>query len=164
MLAQEVAEIMATALEKVSGKKPRIVRDNGSQFIAKEWREVIRHFELEEVPIRVRHPESNGRIERYHRSVREEAFVDREVDDLYRAKELLEEWVRYYNEERLHSALNYLRPVDYYRGNPEALLTERQRKLKAAALRRREVNGLIDLIKTKAEVYHFDTVDLSEND
>ncbi len=53
MLAQEIAEIVAVALEKVPGKRPRIVRDNGSQFVAKEWREVIRHFELEEIPIRV---------------------------------------------------------------------------------------------------------------
>jgi transposase InsO family protein len=51
MLAQEVAEIMAIALEKVPGKKPGIIRDNGSQFIAKEWREVIRHSEREEIPI-----------------------------------------------------------------------------------------------------------------
>jgi len=140
MLAQEIAEIVAVALEKVLGKRPRIVRDNGSQFVAKEWREVIRHFELEEIPIRVRHPESNGRIERYHRSVRDEAFADEEVEDFYQARDLLEEWVTYYNEERLHSALNYLHPADYYRGNPETLLAERKRKLKTAALRRKEVN------------------------
>jgi len=149
MRAQEVAEIIATALEKIPGKKPKIVRDNGSQFVAKEWREVIRHFELEEIPIRVRHPESNGRIERYHRSVREEAFGDTEVEDLYQARDLLRQWVRYYNEERLHSALNYLRPMDYYEGNPEALLTERKGKLKAAALRRKEVNRRVDLTKTR---------------
>lgn len=143
MLASEVAEVMAMALEKVPGKRPRIVRDNGSQFAAKEWREVVRHFELEEVPICVRHPESNGRMERYHRSVREEAFSDGEAEDFYRARDLLGRWVGYYNDERLHSALNYLRPVDYYKGNPEALLAERDRKLKAAAARRKEVNGLI---------------------
>ena len=149
MRAQEMAEIIATALEKVPGKKPRIVRDNGSQFVSKEWREVIRHFELEEIPIRVRHPESNGRIERYHRSVREEAFGDREVEDLYQARDLLRQWVKYYNEERLHSALNYLRPVDYYEGNPEALLTERKRKLTVATARRKDVNKRIDVTKTK---------------
>jgi transposase InsO family protein len=149
MLAQEIAEIVAVALKKVPGKRPRIVRDNGSQFVAKEWREVIRHFELEEIPIRVRHPESNGWIERYHRSVRDEAFADGEVEDFYQARDLLEEWVRYYNEERLHSALNYLRPADYYRGNPETLLAERRRKLKAAALGRKEVNSLIDLQKLR---------------
>jgi transposase InsO family protein len=140
MRAQEIAEITATALERVPGKRPRIIRDNGSQFVAKEWREIMRHFEVEEIPIRVRHPESNGRIERYHRSVREEAFGDTEVEDLYRARDLLAEWVRYYNEERLHSALEYLRPVDYYLGNPQALLAERRRKLRDAAARRREVN------------------------
>lgn len=140
MRAQEIAEIVAQALEKVPDKKPRIVRDNGAQFVAKEWREVIRHFELEEIPIRVRHPESNGRIERYHRSVRDEAFGGTDVEDFYQAREFLAEWVRYYNEERLHSALKYLRPVDYYRGSPEALLAERKRKLREAAARRREVN------------------------
>jgi len=140
MRAEEIAEIMATALERVHGKRPRIVRDNSSQFVAKEWREVMRHFEVEEIPIRVRHPESNGRIERYHRSVREEAFGDTEVKDLYRARDLLAEWVTYYNEDRLHSALEYLRPVDYYLGNPQALLAERKRKLREAAARRKEVN------------------------
>ena len=70
----------------------------------------------------------------------------------------------YYNEERLHSALNYLQPVDYYKGNPEALLTERKRKLKTVATRRKEVNRLVDLTKTKVGVYHFSRVDLSEND
>jgi transposase InsO family protein len=140
MRAQEIAEIIATALERVQTKKPRIVRDNGSQFVAKEWREVMHHFEVEEIPIKARHPESNGRIERYHCSVREEAFGGTEVEDFYRARELLAEWVRYYNEERLHSALEYLRPVDYYLGNPQALLAERQMKLREAAARRKEAN------------------------
>ncbi len=49
-------------------------------------------------------------------------------------------WVRYYNEKLLHSSLQYLRPVDYYVGNPGALLADRKRKLKEAAVRRREVN------------------------
>jgi len=90
MLASEVADIIAAALEKVSGKRPRIVRDNGSQFVSKEWREVIRHFELEEIPIRVRHPQFNGRIERYHRSVREEAFGIEENEGYYQARDLLD--------------------------------------------------------------------------
>jgi hypothetical protein len=48
--------------------------------------------------------------------------------------------VRYYNDERLHSALEYLRPVDYYLGNPQALLARRKTKLREAAARRKEVN------------------------
>jgi hypothetical protein len=59
--------------------------------------------------------------------------------------------VRYYNEGRLHSALKYLRPVDYYRGNPEALLAERKRKLEEAA-RRGEVNHGHELTKIGARL------------
>ena len=97
-------------------------------------REVIRHFELEEIAIRVRHQRSNGRIERYHCSVREEAFGTEENEGYYRARHLLDQWVTYYDNERLHSALNYLRPVDYYRGNPESLMAERKSKLTKAVL------------------------------
>ena len=81
--------------------------------------------------------------------MREEGFADQEVDDFYQAKDLLGQWVKYYNEERLHSALNYLRPVDYYKGNPETLLAERKRKLKEAAASRREINKLVNPAKTK---------------
>jgi len=48
--------------------------------------------------------------------------------------------IRWYNEERLHSALGFLRPVDYYRGNPEELYAARRQKLAAARHRRREKN------------------------
>jgi len=152
MLASEVADIIAAALEKVPGKRPRIVRDNGSQFVSKDWREVIRHFEIEEIPIRVRHPESNGRIERYHRSVREEGLGDQEREDYYQARDLLDQWVRYYNHERLHSALNYLHPVDYYKGNPEALMAARKKKLTKAIARRKEINKRSQPPKIGAEL------------
>ena len=60
--------------------------------------------------------------------------------------------------------MKYLRPVDYYKGNPEALLAERERKMRKAVAERKEVNRLIDLTKTKVGAYHFRKVDLSEND
>ena len=60
--------------------------------------------------------------------------------------------------------MNYLRPVDYYRGDPDALLTEQKRKLKAAAGRQREVSRLNGLTTTGSGVYRFSKVDLSEND
>ena len=46
------------------------------------------------------------------------------------------------------AALNYLRPVDYYEGDPEILLAERKRKLTAAAIRRKEMNKQVDLMET----------------
>jgi len=60
---------MTAVFESVPCKRPKIVSDKGSQFIPEEWWQVVRQFELEEIPIRVRHPESNSKIERSHRSV-----------------------------------------------------------------------------------------------
>jgi putative transposase len=48
--------------------------------------------------------------------------------------------VRWYNTERLHSSLGYLRPLDYYRGDPKSLHEARRRKLTAARHHRRERN------------------------
>lgn len=138
MAAVEVVNVVHGALETRIGVKPRMVRDNGSQFVAKEWRQMVSLFGLVDIPTKVRHPESNGRIERYHRSVREEGLTDAELASLIKAQEVIGKWVDYYNNERLHSGLNYLRPVDYYKGNPEALLAERKRKLDAARQRREE--------------------------
>lgn len=138
MAAEEVVLVVQSALEKRKGVRPRVVRDNGSQFVAKEWRQLVAHFDLVDIATKVRHPESNGRIERYHRSVREEGLTDAELGNMVKAREVIAEWVEYYNGKRLHAALNYLRPVDYYKGNPGVLLAERKRKLAEAAKRRRE--------------------------
>jgi transposase InsO family protein len=48
------------------------VTDNGSQFTAKDFKELVKDFELEHIRIRTYHPESNGKLERFHRSTREE--------------------------------------------------------------------------------------------
>ena len=48
--------------------------------------------------------------------------------------------MRLYNHERLHSSLGYLRPIDYYRGDPKALHESRRRKLAVARHKRREKN------------------------
>lgn len=53
---------------------------------------------------------------------------------------VLKKIIRWYNENRLHSALGFLRPADYYRGNPEALYAIRRHRLAQARHRRREKN------------------------
>ena len=63
-----------------------------------------------------------------------------ELTDLKQARATIVEVVRWYNEERLHSALKYLRPMDYYRGDPAKLIEERRRKLAEARHRRKEAN------------------------
>jgi transposase InsO family protein len=85
-------------------------------------------------------PEENGVMERSNRTVREAWEQEIPPEDVEAAWKLLKKIERWYNEVRLHSALGYLRPVDYYRGNPEAMKEERRVKLAQARHRRKENN------------------------
>jgi len=83
--------------------------------------------------------QSNGVVERAQRTLGD-ALEDAELTDCLHARDAIGKIVSWYNEERLHSALGFLRPVDYYRGAPEVLYEERRRKLAQARHRRREEN------------------------
>jgi transposase InsO family protein len=116
--------------------EPEIVHDRGSQFVSREWRVFVQASGMTDVRTRGHHPQSNGRLERLHRTTREEGLTDEEQADLYAAEEQMMRWQQYYNHERPRSAPGYLRPVDYYRGNPEARRAEREAKLRQAAAAR----------------------------
>lgn len=81
-----------------------------------------------DIKTRVAHPESNGIVERLHRTHREEAALDTDAS-YHKALNRFGSWSRYYNYERPHSALRQLCPFDYYRGNPEARQAVRRKKL-----------------------------------
>ena len=138
MRAADVRLVIQQALE-VTGAKPQIVSDNGSQFTAAEFKQLVRLFELEHIRIRTYHPESNGVLERFHRSTREE-LGEEELGNLGRARALIGRWVEHYNETRLHAGIEYLPPAEYYRGDPEARLEERRQKLTRARAHRNDVN------------------------
>lgn len=130
------------ALETLNGRKqfgePEIVHDRGPQFVGHEWRVFVRNAEVGDIPTRAHHPQSNGRVERLHRTTKEEGISEQDRDDLFRARAALTRWQQYYNHERPHTALHYLHPYDYYRGDPSARLVEREEKLRCAADARAE--------------------------
>lgn len=138
MTAAEVRLVVQQALER-SGAKPQIVSDNGTQFTAADFKHLVRQFELDHIRIRTYHPESNGLIERFHRSTRE-ALSECELINLARARDLIAQWVDHYNDDRLHAALQYLPPAEYYAGAPEQRLQERSIKLASARQRRAAQN------------------------
>jgi putative transposase len=132
MLADTVTVTVQEALERLPERRsgePRLVRDHGSQFLSAEWRMFIEGAGITDIKTRVAHPESNGRLERLHRTHREEGLTEDDLADYYRALDDMTRWSHYYNYQRPHSALNYLRPVDYYRGDPAVRLAEREQKL-----------------------------------
>lgn len=142
MTADTVTLTLQQALEKLEQEgfprhagEPRMVHDHGSQFSDREWRRFIGGVGLEEIPTRVAHPQSNGRLERLHRTHRQECFSE-EVGTYGQAVATLQQWATYYNHQRPHSALHYLPPAVYYRGDPQASLQERQEKMRQAAEQR----------------------------
>jgi transposase InsO family protein len=134
MRADTVTLTVQEALDKLPERRagePKIVHDHGSQFMSSEWRSLVAGNEVTDIVTRVAHPQSNGVVERLHRTHREEIF-DNPPDSYYNALDIMEAKAAFYNHERPHSALHYLCPVDYYRGSPEARLLERQQKLARA--------------------------------
>ena len=121
------------------GGMPRVRSDNGSCYISREFRGVLDEHGLGHQRIKPHCPEENGIIERSNRTLRE-ALEGEELTDLLPARDVIARIVCLYNCERLHSALGYLRPMDYYRGNPAQLHEQRRRKMAEARHRRREKN------------------------
>jgi putative transposase len=118
---------------------PRLRSDNGSCYISREFRGVLDEHGLHHNRIKPHCPEENGVVERSNRTLRE-ALEEVELTDLLQAQRVIAGIIAWYNTERLHSALGYLRPMDYYRGNPARLHEARRQKLAEARHKRREKN------------------------
>jgi transposase InsO family protein len=146
MDGQSVSLAAQAALEKLPREKdgslsvrPEIRSDNGSGYISKEFHGVLEFHGMSHHKITPHCPEENGIMERANRTFRE-ALEMEEFTNRYEAEEAIGRVIRWYNEQRLHSSLGYLRPMDYYRGEPKKLHERRRRKLKTARHRRREQN------------------------
>lgn len=117
---------------------PVIQTDNGSGFISDEFQRFLAGCGISHQKIHPHQPTENAVVERLIRTTKE--LAGDEFDDAAQARALVGRRVDYYNRERRHSALHYLRPVDYYRGNPQALLATRAMKVAAAREYRRRIN------------------------
>lgn len=122
-----------------SEARPEIRSDNGSGYVSREFREVLKENGLGHKRIWPHCPEENGLMERAYRTLREQ-LEGSELTDWEQARKVLSGVIEHHNQRWLHSALAYLRPADYYRGDPEGLKAERRRKLAAARHSRRERN------------------------
>jgi transposase InsO family protein len=119
--------------------KPEIRSDNGSGYISREFGGVLDEHGLSHRRIKPHCPEENGLIERAQRTIGE-ALEEEEWENCHQAVEVIDKVIAWYNERRLHSALGFLRPIDYYRGVPAKLHEERRRKMAQARHRRKEKN------------------------
>ena len=121
-----------TAREKFPDAKPRVISDNGPQFIAKDFKEFIRICGMTHVKTSPYYPQSNGKIERWHKSIKTECIRPGVPLSLEDAQRIVGLWVKHYNSVRLHSAIGYLAPLDKLEGRAALIFAERDRKLEEA--------------------------------
>jgi hypothetical protein len=102
---------------------------------------------LKQTYISVGYPQSNGKIERFFKTAKEECIRRNSFLSLYDARRIIDRYIEQYNYERLHSAIDYITPYDMLIGRKEQILEEREKKLENAR-RIREEN-----IKSKSNLF-----------
>ena len=138
MTEQDVEIILQRAREAFPDARPRIISDNGPQFIAKDFKVFIRLAGMTHVRTAPYHPQSNGKIERWHRTLKALAIRPGTPLTLAQARRVVGDFVAYYNGERLHSAIGYVTPDDRLAGRHLAIFEDRRRKLEQARKQRAE--------------------------
>jgi putative transposase len=135
----DVKTIIQRAREAYPNARPRIITDNGPQFIAKDFKEFIRIAGMTHVKTSPYYPQSNGKIERWHKTLKGECIrvkVPLSLDD---ARSIVLDYVAHYNNVRLHSAIGYVTPKDKLEGRDRAIFDGRDRKLAEARERRKRL-------------------------
>ena len=133
----EIKTIMQRAREQFPGVRPRIISDNGPQFIARDFKEFIRICGMSHVRTSPYCPQSNGKMERWYKTLKGDCIQVKTPLSLEDAQRIVAEFVAHYNEVRLHSAIGYIAPADKLAGRERTIFTERDRKLDVARERRR---------------------------
>jgi putative transposase len=132
MTERDVETIVQRGLERYPGMKPRIISDNGPQFIARDFKEFIRATGITHVRTSPYYPQSNGKLERWHGSLKRECVRPAAPGSLEEARRRISSYVAHYNTVRLHSALGYVTPMDKLAGLDAVIFAERDRKLEEA--------------------------------
>ena len=132
MTEADVEIILQCARERFPDAKPRIISDNGPQFISKDFKEFIRISGMTHVRTSPYYPQSNGKLERYHKTIKGACIRVQTPLSLEDARRIVADFVDHYNNQRLHSAIGYITPKDKLQGRAEAILAERDAKLAAA--------------------------------
>jgi len=138
MTEQDELVVLQRAKEKYPNETPRIITDNGSQFLAKDFKEFIRICGMTHVRTSPYYPQSNGKLERFHGSIKGECLRPGTPISLDDALRIVGRYVEHYNQVRLHSAIGYVAPADKLAGRENEIFAARDRKLTEARQRRKE--------------------------
>ena len=136
MTEADIEIILQSAKEKYPEAKPRIISDNGPQFIARDFKEFIRISGMTHVRTSPYYPQSNGKLERWHQSIKRECIRPGTPLTPEDARRLIASYVDHYNMVRLHSAIGFVTPNDMLAGRQAEIHAARDRKLEEARRQR----------------------------
>ena len=126
MKTDDVIETLDEALIKMnlSESKPKLLSDNGACYISNQLADYLQDLDIKHIRGRPLHPQTQGKIERYHRSMKNIV----KLDNYYSPGQLenkLTDFVKHYNFERYHESLQNLTPADVYYGKAETKIKQR---------------------------------------
>jgi len=137
MTEMDIEIILQRAHERFPQAKPRVISDNGPQFISKDFKDYIRLSGMTHVRTSPYYPQSNGKLERYHKTIKSTCIRVKTPLSLEDARATVADFVAYYNDNRLHSAIGYVTPNDKLQGRAEIIHAQRDAKLAAARAARK---------------------------
>jgi transposase InsO family protein len=132
MTESDVEILLQRAREKFPDAKPRMISDNGPQFVAKDFKEFVRISGMTHVKTSPYYPQSNGKLERYHKTIKGTCIRVRTPLSMADCVRTVSEFVGHYNNRRLHSAIGYITPKDKLEGRAKSIFAQRDAKLAAA--------------------------------
>ncbi|MBI2794210.1 MAG: transposase [Ignavibacteria bacterium] len=142
MTTGDVELVLQVAREKYPQARPRVITDNGSQFVSSQFKGFLADCGFTHAKTSVGYPQSNGKMERQFRTTKE-GLRQRSIIDFDDLVDHVSDVITFYNTLRYHSALRYVTPQDVLEGRADMIHTARSLKLDDARERRKLVNSLI---------------------
>jgi transposase InsO family protein len=137
--------VLQKAREAYPHARPRIITDQGSQFKSREFKTFISQWQASHVMTSPYYPQSNGKLERFHQTIKDQAIRPLTPLDLAEAKRIVGDFIEHYNTTRLHSAIGFIAPKDRLEGRQTIIHQQRDKKLEKARERRKNVRQNLSL-------------------
>jgi putative transposase len=150
MTAEDVTQTLDVARERTGlvepikvKHRPRLLSDNGASFVSEALADYLNRFSIEHVRGAPYHPQTQGKIERYHRSMKNIVKLNN-YHFPWELEQALASFVIYYNQHRYHESLDNMTPADVYFGRIQAVQTRRDLIKQRTFLMRRQ--GLLPFV------------------